>query len=53
MARLNQKIKQNGGQRNAERCREDCHGLGSQWMFEGVSEQIEADDQEEHRKKTG
>lgn len=53
MPGFNQKIKQDNRQRDAERRREDSYSLRIQRMFEGVSKQIKAEEQEEQHEKTG
>jgi hypothetical protein len=49
VAGLKKEIKQNGRQGDAEGCGEDSHGLRIQRMFEGVSENVETEEEEEHR----
>jgi hypothetical protein len=53
MAGFEKEIKQNRRQCNAERRSKDSCGLGIQRMFEGVSEEVETQAQEKHRKKAG
>ena len=45
------KEKQDGRQDDAERRCEDCRGLRGQWMFEGVSEQLETEERKSAAKK--
>jgi hypothetical protein len=52
MAGFTKEIKEDDRQGDAEGRGEDSHSLRIQRVFEGVSEQVETPEQEQHRKKT-
>src|SRR5579859_7552210 len=45
--RPQQVIEQDGGTRNADRRSQDSHGFRGEWMFKGVSQQVESQEKEE------